>query len=461
MFRLRQRFGPWSFYREALAVALPVMLQQFIMSMVSLVDSFMVAGLGDVSMAAVNVVNHFFFVFFVVINVIAIAGGIYIAQFRGANDSEGMKHAFRFKIIFTVAIAVLVFFLYRNFSRPMIALMTMGNAAQEEIVAVGSVFIKLIAWTFVPTAISLSIGTCYREIARPKIPLVISIIATLMNTFGNWVLIYGNLGAPRLEVRGSAYATIIARSFEVTTLIIYAARTKAPFFPAFTKFFNVSVKMIKEILVKSGMVFVSEFSFVSSETIMVAMYNRRGGAEVVAGMAAGWTIANIFFLLFNGIQIAATVLIGGSLGANKLDQARQRTEWLKSGSLAAGLFMALPGAVLVFLIVPVVFSHLSAAARANCLGLVLVILAYLPIWGLLNVQYAISRAGGDTAMGMYTDLIVNTFLFAPTAFILSFLTTIAPVPMFAILKISDIVKTFICRHLLRKERWVRNLAVKR
>ena len=460
MFRLNRRFGPWSFYREALAVALPVMLQQFIMSMVSLVDSFMVAGLGDVSMAAVNVVNHFFFVFFVIINVICLAGGIYIAQFRGANDSEGMKHAFRFKVIFVFALAFLAFFLFRNFSRPLLALMAMGNAAQEEIVDVGSVFLRLIAWTFFPTAISLSIATSYREIAQPRIPLVISVIATFLNTFGNWVLIYGNLGAPRLEVRGSAYATIIARSFEVTALIIYAARTKAPFFPGFTRLFNVSVKLIREILVKSGMIFVSEFSFVSSETIMVAMYNRRGGAEVVAGMAAGWTIANIFFLLFGGIQITATVLIGGSLGANKLDQARSRTEWLKTGSVAAGIIMAIPGAALVFMIIPVVFSHLSAAARANCLGLVLVVLAYLPIWGLLNVQYAISRAGGDTAMGMYTDLIANTFLFAPAAFTLSFLTTIAPVPMFALLKITDIVKVFICRYFLRKERWVRNLAVR-
>jgi len=52
MFGLRSltsRLGPWSFYKEALAIALPVMLQQFIMSMVSLVDNFMVAGLGDVA----------------------------------------------------------------------------------------------------------------------------------------------------------------------------------------------------------------------------------------------------------------------------------------------------------------------------------------------------------------------------------------------------------------------------
>jgi Na+-driven multidrug efflux pump len=205
------------------------------------------------------------------------------------------------------------------------------------------------------------------------------------------------------------------------------------------------------------MIFASEMSWVSSETVMVAMYNRRGGAEVVAGMAAGWTIANIFFLIFGGIWTASGILVGGALGAGKLDDARRRAEWLKSGSVAAGIILALPGALISALLIPTVFFNLSEAARANTLGLVLVILAYLPLWGLLNVQFAISRAGGDTAMGMYTDLSVNTILFVPGAFILSYATAIPPVPMFAILKLSDFAKYFICRHLLRKERWVKNL----
>ena len=151
------------------------------------------------------------------------------------------------------------------------------------------------------------------------------------------------------------------------------------------------------------------------------------------------------------------ILVGGALGADKLDEARRRAEWLKTGSVMAGFFVMLPGALMSFLLIPAVFFNLSAAARANGLGLVLVILAYLPLWGLLNVQYAISRAGGDTAMGMYIDLLVNTVLFVPGAFILSYATAIAPVPMFAILKLTDIIKCIMSYFFLRKERWVRNL----
>jgi len=460
MLRLRSiqsRFGPLSFYREALTIALPVMLQQFIMSMVSLIDNFMVAGLGDVSMAAVNVTNHISFIYFVIVNTICQAGGIYIAQFNGANDHEGMKNAYSFKVLFGIAASILYFSICRTIPHHIIGMMTTGNAAQAEIVAVGSGYLRLISWTFFPMILTMSVATSFREIARPKVPLIVSAAATVVNTAGNWILIYGNLGAPRLEVTGAAYATIIARFFEVAAFLCYAAYSKAPFFAGLKRLFVIKKKLIAEILSKSGMIFASEISWVVSETLMIAMYNRRGGAEVVAGMAAGWTIANIFFMLFGGLWTVASILVGGALGAGKLDEARRRAEWLKSGGTAAGVIIAIPGAVLTAFLVPLVFANLTPEARANCLGLVFVILAYLPLWGLLNIQFAISRAGGDTAMGMYTDLFVNTLLFAPGAVLLSLFTSIPPVPMFALLKLTDIVKTLIARHLLAKEKWVKNL----
>jgi len=456
---LRNRFGPWSFYKQALAIALPVMLQQFIMSMVSLIDNFMVAGLGDISMGAVNISNHIVFVFFVIINTICQAGGIYIAQFNGAKDSDGMKNAYSFKVLFAVSISIICFSACRIIPHQILGILTMDNAAQAEITEVGSKYLGLVSWAFFPMAISMSIATSFREIAKPKIPLIISGITALINTFGNWVFIYGNLGAPRLEVAGAAYTTIISRTFELIVFLIYASYVKAPFFADLKRLFFIKKKLIKEIFIKSGMIFASEISWVTSETLMIAMYNRRGGAEVVAGMAAGWTIANIFFLLFGGLWIASSILVGGALGAGQLDEARKRAGWIKWGGAAAGLILAIPGFFLVAGIIPLVFQNLSEGARTNTLGLVTVILAYLPLWCFINTQFAISRAGGDTAMGMYTDVSVNTLLFAPGSVILSLFTNLAPVPMFAVLKLTDIVKVLIARHLLKKEKWVKNLTI--
>ncbi|MDR1374656.1 MAG: MATE family efflux transporter [Treponema sp.] len=457
--QLKNKIGPLSFYREALSIALPVMLQQLIMSMVSLIDNFMVAGLGDISMASVNVANQLNFVFLVIINTVSSAGGIYLAQFNGAGDDNGMKHAYRFKVIFGLAAAVFYFVLCWLIPDKMIAMMTMGNAAQEAIVLAGAGYLRLTSFTLVPIAITAAIGTSFREIGLPKIPLYISAAATLINTIGNWLLIYGNLGAPRLEVSGAAIATIIARIFEVAAFLVYVRMQPVPFFVGFAGIRRINRRLIGTILSKSGMLFLSEASWISSETIMTALYNGRGGAEVVAGMAAGWTIANIFFLIFGGIWTATAVIIGGTLGAGRLEEARRRAEWIKSGSVAAGVIIAAAGALASTLLIPVVFSNLTGTARGISLGLIYVILAYLPLWSLLNAQFAISRSGGDTAIGMYADVSVNTLLFVPGAFILALCTPLEPVFMFAILKLSDIAKYLVARHFLKKERWVRNLTL--
>jgi Na+-driven multidrug efflux pump len=337
-------------------------------------------------------------------------------------------------------------------------MMTMGNAAQDQIVAIGSTYLRLSSFTLVPLAISSVVGSSFREIGLPKIPLLFSAVATLINTIGNWFLIYGNLGAPRLEVSGAAAATIIARLFEVAALLLYVRRSHIPFYAKFKTLFHTDKHLIRVILSKSAMMFLSEASWISSETIMTALYNGRGGAEVVAGMAAGWTIANIFFLLFGGIWTAAAVVVGGSLGAGKLDEARIKAEWLKSGSVVAACIVSVAGAVLATLLIPLVFTNLTTPARGISLGLVYVILIYLPLWCLLNAQFAISRAGGDTAMGMYADVSVNTLLFVPGAFFLALCTSLEPVMMFSILKVSDIAKYLVARHFFKKERWVRNLA---
>jgi putative MATE family efflux protein len=436
------------------------MLQQLIISMVSLIDNFMVAGLGDISMAAVNVANQINFIHIVILNTICGAGGIYLAQFKGAGDAEGMRHAFRFKVILGLGASLLYFVLCWLIPGQMMAVMTMRNAAQGELVTAGSSYLRITSFTLFPMAVSFAAGSSFRETGAPKIPLFVSTAATLVNTVGNWILIYGNLGAPRFGVNGAAMATVLARWTEAAVFLAYVHKKPAPFFTGLRKLLMVDRRLVREILSRSGMMFLSEFSWISSETIVTALYNGRGGAEVVAGMAAGFTIANIFFLIFGGIHTTTAVLVGGSLGAGRLEEARKRAGWIKSGSTALGIIIAALGAAAALLLIPLVFSNLTPEARRISLGLVFVILLYLPLWGLLNAMFAISRAGGDAAMGMYTDVSVNTFLFVPGCFLLSLGTSMGPVAMYAILKLTDIAKLAVARHFLNKERWVRNLTLR-
>ena len=82
------------FYVRALKIAVPVMAQMLIQNLVSLIDNFMVAGLGDIKMSGVNITGQIIFTFMVFMNTICMAGGIFMTQFSGAEDKEGMRQSF-------------------------------------------------------------------------------------------------------------------------------------------------------------------------------------------------------------------------------------------------------------------------------------------------------------------------------------------------------------------------------
>ena len=449
-------FGNKHFYKQALAIALPVMLQQLIISLVTLVDNFMVSALGNSMMAAVNVSNQVNFVFFVFLNVICSAGGIYLAQYKGANDEKGMRQAFRFKLIITSIVAIVYFLILQFMPDVLIRLMTNGNSAQYELVYHASNYMKMLSYSVLFMPISFSITSSFREIGKPKVSLIISVIATLINTFLNWVLIYGNLGAPRMEVQGAAVATVIARICEAVMFLFYARFVKAEFFVGLRRLFKIKITMFVEIIQKSALIFLGEIMWAASEMFMTALYNSRGGAETVAGMAAGFTIANIFYLVFAGIHTTTAVLIGNKLGAGELIEAQKRARWILSGSTIVGLMLSILMLSSTF-IIPLIYTNLTFEAHSIAKELIIIIAFYMPLWTLLNAQFGVSRAGGDTVFAVMVDVPVTLFAFAPAVAVLTYFTGVSAPLIFGLSKLTDFIKLTIAHYMLKKKRWVKKL----
>ena len=452
-------FGPASFYAQALKIAIPVMAQMLIQNLVSLIDNFMVAGLGDVKMSGVNICGQIIFVFMVFMNTICMAGGIFMTQFSGAKDKEGMKQSFCFKLwmgLFVVAVFSVSCFLL---PRQILSFMVRGNSQAVLILDQGVQYMRIMGFMGIPWMLSAMISSSLREIGKVKVPLVISIIATCVNTVCNWILIYGNLGVPRLEVRGAAIATVIARTVEALIFIGYMIKQKPDFAIKFFDVFRINFALFCEILKKAWMIMLSEMVWAMAETITTALYNGRGGADVVSGMSSSFAISNLFFVAFNGIITATGVIIGKDLGRGELDQARQEKVWLLNGSKIFGLFFTGIG-FLCLLLVPVVFRNLSASSQHICRQMVLVMAIYMPIWVYINCQFAVSRAGGDTVMGMLVDGIGNFGVVIPGIFLLANFTGIGPVAMYAIIKFVEVPKIIIAHFWLKKEKWLVNLAQK-
>ena len=452
-------FGPGQFYKNALTIAIPIMLQQLIQNMVSLIDNFMVSGLGDISMSGVNVAGQVLFVFMVYINAICMTGGIFLTQFYGAKDREGMQQAFRFKLIMGLVAAIPYFLVCIVFPRNVLALMLIGNTQAEMILDEAVSYIRIMFLIGIPMTVSMCIASSLRDMGKVRAPLIVTIIATLTNTAFNWMLIYGHMGLPMMGVRGAAYATVIARGLELIIFMGIYIREKPDFAVSLGSLFKVAREQFKKTLKKGASILFCEMTWVLSETITTAIYNGRGGADVVSGMASSFAIANLFFIAFGGIYSATGVIIGKTLGEGKLKEARQQKTWILSGAAVFGLLMMVFGFVTT-LLVPVVFGRLSDNAISICRNMVVLMSFFMPVWVYMNGQQAVARAGGDTAMGAYTDATITIFLMLPLVFSLGLLTGIGPVMMYMCVKLLDFLKLIVFHIWLKKERWLRNLTVK-
>ncbi len=433
------------------------MLQSLIQSMVSLIDNFMVSGLGDICMSGVNVAGQVLFVFFVYLNAICMAGGIFMTQYFGAKDPEGMKQAFRFKLLMGLVAFAPFVLVCLVFPRQVLSLMLIGNTDASLILDQAVGYIRIAFFMGLPMTFSLCIATSLRDLGEVKSPLVVTIIATLTNTFFNYCLIYGNLGFPRLEVRGAAIATVIARSVEVIIFLGIYMKRKPDFMIGFRNAFKLDGKLFLKMLRKGSLVLFCEMVWVFSETVTTAIYNGRGGADVVSGMASSFAIANLFFVAFGGIYSATGVILGKTLGMGELEEARKEKTWLLSGSAVFGIMMTVFG-LSTTLLIPVVFGKLSVGALLICRRMVILMSIFMPVWVYMNSQTAVARAGGDTAMGAIADSLITIFVMMPMLFVLAFFTSIGPVGMYMGVKLLDIVKVIAFQIWLKKERWLKNLA---
>lgn len=238
--------------------------------------------------------------------------------------------------------------------------------------------------------------------------------------------------------------------------IVYIKLHKEKFYVRTREILKVKLNIFYSMLKKSSLIFLSEISWGLSEMFMTALYNSRGGAETVAGMASGFTIANIFYLVFQGIFVSTMVVVGGTLGRGELEDARNKARWILNGSVIAGLVVGLVQ-MSSTLLIPFIFSKLTIDAQAITRNLVILIACYMPVWTYINAQFAVSRAGGDTVFGFAVDVPVSLLMFAPLALILAKFTAVGPVAMFGIAKLTDFAKITVGVIMLKKERWVRKL----
>ena len=211
-----ESFKDKKFLLTIMTLILPIALQNLISSSLNMVDNVMIGKLGETSIAAVGLVNQYFFIFMLCLSGINAGAGIFIAQFWGRKDIRNIRRMLGLELILSTLAAVLFGLVAFLSPQSIIKIFT----SDAEVVALGSSYIKVISITFFITGISMAYSTVLRCMGIAKPPMYASLLGIIVNAFLNWVFIFGNLGFQARGVVGAALATSIARTIEMAFILV-------------------------------------------------------------------------------------------------------------------------------------------------------------------------------------------------------------------------------------------------
>ena len=180
---LRKKYiGNAAFYKMALAVAIPIMIQNGITNFVSLLDNIMVGRVGTEQMTGVAIVNQLIFVFNLAIFGAVSGAGIFGAQYYGKGDWDGVRQTFRFKLLVCTALTVLGAGIFLLFGEDLILLYLKGDGSPEQIAAslgYAKEYLLIMLVGFIPFTLSQCYSGTLRETGQTVVPMVAGVVSVV------------------------------------------------------------------------------------------------------------------------------------------------------------------------------------------------------------------------------------------------------------------------------------------
>ncbi len=446
-------FNDKYFYKNLFTIAVPIIIQNFINSLVNMMDTVMIGRIGTVEIAAVGVGNQIFFFYTIILFGVSSGGAVFTAQFWGKNDLVGIRRTTGLCLLIAVAISGL--FTAGSLWAPewMIGLYSHDPA----LIAAGAAYLHTLSGAFFPFAVSFVLTLIMRSVERVRLPMVATIISLFLNVVLNYFLIFGVGPFPTLGVVGAAAATVIARWAELSILLVAAYRKKYVMTGSFRELFGFRVPFVRRFFQIALPVMINELIWSAGITMQNIIFAQTS-TEAIAAFSITTTVSQLNWVFFIGIGNAAGVLIGKKIGEGADGTAREYAFRI------AG-FAPLSAAGLGLLLIPLSWTlPLLFNVDANVFTIIdsmFIILALAYPFRAFNMAMIIGvcRAGGDTRFSVFYDVSFMWLFSIPLAALASFVFHVPAWFIYVILSAEDPLKMFFGLRRLKSGRWLHNVTV--
>lgn len=258
----------------------------------------------------------------------------------------------------------------------------LGWLGQDPVLSeAAAAYARAVMWCLLPAYLYLTLRNFVAALERPLLALVVGIAAVGVNALLNWALIFGNWGAPRLELVGAGWATVATNVFLFGALAgLVLADRRARRYHVFGRFWRADWPRFRQ-LWRLGLpisaIVLFEVTIFSAAVFLMGLIS----TEALAAHQIAIQIASLSFMVPLGISMAATVRVGLAYGAGD-HAAIARAGWI-GFALGVG-FMALMGIVMIAAPRLLISAFLDVSDPANAVVVSLAV-SYLALAALFQV----------------------------------------------------------------------------
>lgn len=440
------------FMKSLCKIAIPVTLQSMLQASFSIIDQIMIGQLGETNISAVGLCGNYSLIFSVVIGAVSTVAGILIAQFIGAKDEKEAWSSFWVSLVVGILISSVFLFTSGLFPRQIIGLYT----SDVSIIESGAVYFKVVAFSYVPMAVSMVLSAWLRCKEHATIPFLASFGAVAVNTGLNYVLIFGKLGFAAMGIKGAATATLISQIFNLMLIFIgfLICIRKDGDRPIMSMHFQKIT--VKDYFIMIMPILVSEFLWSLGQNVESAVYGHLG-TDNLAAYTLTCPIQGLIVGALSGLSAAAGVMVGKRLGKKDYDMAYTESKKIMYAGLIGSVIVAALLAMMAGAYTGLYHVENNVKELGKILLVVFALYAPVKVENMI-LGGGIIRSGGNTKVIMIIDIIGTWGIGIPLCFLAAYVFEWGIVGVYALLTTEEIFRLVVSLVIFKRRKWMISLS---